>query len=49
MILSETQRNALNSECETFGARLMQAAEKNNPEAIKAVQASQQANNPKSR
>jgi hypothetical protein len=38
MILSDAQRQALDTESAAFGLRLMQAVEKNDPAALKAVQ-----------
>ncbi len=38
MILSDAQRQALETENTAFGLRLMQAVEKNDPVAVKAVQ-----------
>jgi hypothetical protein len=45
MQLSEDQRNTLEKERADFGQRLWAAAEKNDPEAVKAVQASQKSRN----
>lgn len=40
MTLSDSQKQALEVEREAFGQRLMQAAEKNDPAAVKAIQSS---------
>jgi hypothetical protein len=45
MQLTEPQKQALATEREAFNQRLWQAAEKNDPAAVKAVQASQKSRN----
>ena len=49
MTLSEEQKQALEKERAAFGQRVWQAAEKNDPAAVKAVQESQNSRRPASR
>jgi hypothetical protein len=49
MSLSEDQKQALEKERAAFGQRLWQAAEKNDPAAVKAVQESQNSRRPNPR
>jgi hypothetical protein len=49
MALSEEQKQALEKERAAFGQRLWQAAEKNDPAAVKAVHESQNSRRPTSR